>query len=129
MKGRAPSFARHENDLLSLAVTPEVRLTPLYASLSMRTYDVRLLGVPTRQDTFTVKLPTGYRVVSIPNDTSIDSQFGNFTIGIEQVPGRVTVKTVIALTANRVKPRDYPAFRNFCADVDRALEPRLQIGR
>jgi transglutaminase-like putative cysteine protease len=129
VRGRAPNFARHENDLLSLAVTPEVRLIPLYASLSERTYDVRLLNVPTRQDTFSVKLPVGYRVVAAPKDSSIRSKFGNFSIRTEIVSGKVTVTTVIALTSNRVKPGEYPTFREFCADVDRALEPRLQIGR
>ena len=129
VRGRAPNFARRENELLSLAVTPEVRLTPLYASLSERVHDVRLLSVPTRQDTFSVKLPAGYRVFAGPRDISIDSQFGNFWVRTESAAGKISVKTYIAFTAKRIKPQEYPAFRKFCAEVDRALEPRLQIGR
>ena len=129
VKGRAPSFARRENELLSLAVTPEIRLTPLYASLSERGHDIRLLSVPGRQDTFSVKLPAGYRVVAAPQDASLASPFGSFSIRSDTTSGKISVTTSIAITARRIKPADYSAFRKFCADVDRALEPRLQIGR
>jgi len=129
VRGRAPSLARRENDLLSVAVTPEVRLTPLYASVSERNYDIRLLGVPVRQDTFSIKLPPAHRVIAAPQDASIESKFGNFSIRTESTTGKVTVRTIIVLTVNRIKPNEYPAFRKFCGDVDRALEPRLQIGR
>ena len=129
VRGRAPNFARRENELLSLAVTPEVRLTPLYASLSERIHDVRLLSVPARLDAFSIKLPAGYRVFAAPHDVSIDSQFGNFWIRTESNAGKISVKTYVAFAAKRIKPQQYPAFRKFCADVDRALEPRLQIGR
>jgi len=128
-KGRAPNFARRENELLSLAVTPEIRLTPIYASLSERSHDIRLLNVPGRQDAFSVKLPGGYRVVAAPQTTSVVSTFGSFSIRTEMTSGKISVTTYINLTARRVKPSEYLAFRKFCADVDRALEPRLQIGR
>jgi cellulose synthase operon protein C len=129
VKGRAPGLARRENELLSLAVTPEIRLTPLYASLSERSHDVRLLSVPGRQDTFNVKLPPGFRVVAMPQDAAIESTLGSFSIHSEVTPGKVSITTTIALTSRRIKPTEYSAFRRFCADVDRALEPRLQISR
>jgi hypothetical protein len=129
VKGRAPNFARREQELLSVAVTPEIRLTPLYASLSERNHDVRILSSPDRLDTFSVKLPSGYRVVGAPQNATISSQFGTCSIQTETNAGRVTVVTSIALSAKRIKPEEYRAFRKFCADADRALEPRLQIGR
>jgi transglutaminase-like putative cysteine protease len=129
VRGRAPDFARRESDLLSLAVTPEVRFTPLYASLSERVHDVRLLSVPARQDTFSVRLPPGYRVTAAPRDVAIESQFGNFWIRSESAAGKISVKTYVAFTKKRIKPQEYAAFRKFCTEIDRALEPRLQIGR
>ncbi len=129
VKGRAPSFARRENELLSLAVTPEIRLTPLYASLSERSHDIRLLSVPGRHDTFNIKLPAGYRIVAARQDTSVTSPFGSFSVRTAVNSGKISVTTSIAITARRIKPADYAAFRKFCEDVDRALEPRLQIGR
>ena len=129
VRGRAPNFARREDELLSMAVTPEVRLTPLYASLSQRNYDVRLQGVPARKDAFVVKLPAGFHVVASPKDASVESKFGKFALSSEARANKVIVRTLIELRTERVRPEEYAAFRNFCADVDRALEPRLQIGR
>ena len=129
VKGRAPNFARREQDLLSVAVTPELRLTPLYASLSERNHDVRILSSPDRQDTFSVKLPAGYRVVGAPPNVTISSKFGTCSIQTETNSGKISVVTSITLSAKRIVPTEYPAFRKFCADADRALEPRLQMGR
>ena len=129
IRGWAPGLARREDEMLSMAVTPELRLTPLYASLSQRSFDVRLHGVPIRRDVFAVKLPSGYRVVALPNETSIVSKFGQFTLNSLVQGNKVSVRTSIELTADRVSPEEYPKFRSFCADVDKALEPRLQIGR
>lgn len=128
-RGRAPNFARREGETLSMAVTPEARLTPLYASLSERSYAVQLRGVPTRTDTFAVKLPAGFRVTSAPKDVTLTSPFGNFSLHSQIQANQVVVTTTIQLLAERVAPRDYKAFREFCASVDKALEPRLQIGR
>lgn len=129
VKGRAPNFARREQDLLSLAVTPEIRLTPLYASLSERNQDVRILNSPDRVDSFSVKLPAGYHVVGAPQNVTVSSKFGTCSIQTESNAGKVTVTTSITVSAKRIKPEEYPSFRKFCADADRALEPRLQIGR
>jgi transglutaminase-like putative cysteine protease len=127
--GRAPNFARREGDILSMSVTPQARMTPLYASLSERRYDVRLHGVPTRKDSFILKLPAGFRVTAAPKDTVINSKFGRFGLHLETQANKVTVVTSVQLMTERITPADYAAFRSFCAEVDRALEPRLQIDR
>lgn len=129
VRGRAPNFARREGEVLSMSVTPESRLTPMYASLSERRYDVRLRGTPTRRDSFTVRIPAGYHVVAMPIDTSVDSKFGRFALRTETQPNKVIVRTSVELLTDRITPAEYAAFRKFCADVDRALEPRLRIGR
>jgi transglutaminase-like putative cysteine protease/Tfp pilus assembly protein PilF len=129
IRGRAPNFARREGELLSMPVTPEARLTPLYASLSERRYDVRLRGVPVRKDTFAVKIPPGFHVLAKPKDTALESKFGRFELRVEAQANKVTVTTALELRTERVTPAEYAAFRSFCAEVDRALEPRLQIGR
>ena len=77
VRGRAPNFARQEHEVLSMSVTPEVRLTPSYASLSRRNYDVRLHGIPARKDTFVVKLPAGFHVVALPKDAYVESKVRN----------------------------------------------------
>jgi len=129
VRGRAPNFARREGEVLSMAVTPEARLTPLYASLSERRHDVRLRAVPARKDSFVVRLPPGLQVLAMPRDATVDSKFGRLELRTETQGNKLTVHTSIRLLVDRVTPAEYAAFRNFCAEVDRALEPRLQIGR
>ncbi len=127
VRGKAQGFARKEGDQLSMAVTTKFRLTPTYASLSRRKLDVRILAFPTRDDTFVVKLPPGAKVVSAPPAASGDTRFGSYSVKVEQKNGQVTVKSRVAIKVNRVTPAEYAAWKKFCAEVDRALTPRLVV--
>ncbi|HEY6727685.1 MAG TPA: DUF3857 and transglutaminase domain-containing protein, partial [Polyangiaceae bacterium] len=129
LAGRVPGFARREGDQLSIAVTTGVRLTPLFASLSRRKQDVRVLAFSTRDDTYRIKLPAGAKVVSAPPDVSHQSAFGAFSVKLEQKPGEVIVHSRLEVKATRIKPRDYNAWKKFCADADQALSPRLIVTR
>jgi transglutaminase-like putative cysteine protease/Tfp pilus assembly protein PilF len=127
LEGTAPSYARRENSLLSMAVTNSFRLTPAYASLSQRREDVWLLSPAELRDTFVVDLPPGARVVSQPEPTKLDGPFGWVTINVEKQGDHVTVKTRVGMRVQRVVPADYPAFKRFCEDADRALSARLVV--
>ena len=129
VKGTAPSFARREGDRLSASVTPAVRLTSRYASLSKRRQDVRILGFSTIDETTTVRLPAGYKVLSMPEDKSIASRFGSASVKVEKTATQVKVIGKLSLKVTRVSPKDYPAFRQFCAEVDRAFATRLGMGK
>jgi tetratricopeptide (TPR) repeat protein len=127
-RGTAPALARREGNELTLSVTPDARLTPQYASMSQRRHDVVLLGVPTIDETFTVKLPPGTRVRSAPLPASGDTRFGYYRVEVEQKPGSVTVHTRVALKVNRVSPAEYPQWQKFCNSADAALSARLVVG-
>ncbi|MEZ4222083.1 MAG: DUF3857 domain-containing protein [Polyangiaceae bacterium] len=129
VKGSAPSFARREGDRLSAVVTPEVRLTPSYASLSQRSQDVRILGFSSVDDTTTVRLPPGYKVLSAPESKEVKSAFGSASVEVKSSQGQVTVQSKLSMSVSRVSPKQYPAFRRFCADVDRAFGSRLVVGK
>jgi hypothetical protein len=137
IRGNAPSFVRHEGSQLSMPVTPGAKdgsnerfsLTKLFASLSERKQDVRILGFSNIDDTFVVKLPGNAKTISGPQDTAIDGPFGSFKLEVERQPGTVTVHTRLTLTATRIKPKEYPAWRRFCGDVDRALSARLVVSQ
>jgi len=127
LEGTAPSYARRENSLLSMAVTNSFRLTPAYASLSQRREDVWLLSPAELRDTFVVDLPPGAKLVSQPETTKLDGPFGWVTINVEKQGDHVTVKTRVGMRVQRVVPADYPAFKRFCEDADRALSARLVV--
>jgi transglutaminase-like putative cysteine protease/tetratricopeptide (TPR) repeat protein len=127
LEGTAPSYARRENSLLSMAVTNSFRLTPAYASLSQRREDVWLLSPAELRDTFVVDLPPGAKLVSQPDTTKLEGPFGWVTINVEKQGDHVTVKTRVGMRVQRVVPADYPAFKRFCEDADRALSARLVV--
>jgi len=46
---------------------------------------------------------------------------------VEKQGDHVTVKTRVGMRVQRVVPADYPAFKRFCEDADRALSARLVV--
>jgi hypothetical protein len=129
VRATAPGFARREGQNLSMDLTPDVRLTPTYASLSKRTQDVKTLGFSTIDDTFVVKLPAGMKVISTPPATRVEGPFGAYSVQVEQQPGTLTVKSKLLVRASRITPAQYAAWKRFCEDVDRALSPPVVIGK
>jgi tetratricopeptide (TPR) repeat protein/transglutaminase-like putative cysteine protease len=127
VEGTAPSFARREDDLLSMAVTTGFRLTPNYASLSQRSEDVVILAFTELRDTYVVDLPPGSSVVAAPMPVKVDNPFGWYSIDVTTAGDKVTVKSRLGLRVARVKPKDYAAFKQFCAAADEALSRRLLV--
>jgi cellulose synthase operon protein C len=129
VRGRTPELARRENGKLSLSITPSVRLTPMYAALSERRHEVRLLGMPKYDETYVVKLPPGHVVVAAPQTTKGDGAFGSYSVEVDVQPNRVTCHSRLSLSKLRVMPAEYAKFREFCAEVDSAFGKRLVVGR
>ncbi len=128
VRGVARGFARKDGEALSLAATPTTRLTPTYASLSQRTQDLRVLSFSSIDDTFVIKLPPGHKVRSAPVAAESKTPFGSYKIEVHESPGQISVRSRVELEAPRVTPKQYPAWKKFCEDVDRALGNRLVVG-
>jgi len=127
LKGKAPSFARIEGGRMSMAVTSNYRLVPNFASLSTRKLDVSLSPHGTTDDTFSVKLPPGTKIVALPASASGKSSFGSYDIQVEQTAGQVRVQSRLVITASKVKPSEYAAWKKFCTEVDSAFAQRLVV--
>jgi hypothetical protein len=127
VKGTAPSFARQEGGELSMAVTSSLRLTPTFASLSSRTQDVSTLGFSTTEDTVSVDLPPGAKIVSKPEPVRGEGPFGSYSVEVTSEKDKVVVKSRVSVKVSRIAPKDYAAWKRFCEDADRALAPRLVI--
>src|SRR5690606_21236845 len=125
--GSTKTFARREGDELSMAVTPSLRLPPKFASLSRRTQPVVTESFTTTEETVVVELPEGARVVSAPTSVEEKGRFGSYSVRVSVDGSRVEVKSRVAVTANRIAPRDYADWRRFCEAVDRAFSPRLLV--
>jgi hypothetical protein len=69
------------------------------------------------------------RAARTPLPQDLDTQFGRFSISVEQLPGKVVVRSRLSLKKIRIKPSEYTAFRTFCETVDRAFGQRIVIGK
>lgn len=127
IRGKVPRFARTEGESLSMPVTLSMRLTARYAPLSARTQDVKISGFSTRKETVTVRLPAGAKVEALPPDSTHKSKFGSYEVKVEQKGQTVTVTSSLALSIDRVTPKDYADFRKFCVSADQALGHRLVV--
>jgi transglutaminase-like putative cysteine protease/tetratricopeptide (TPR) repeat protein len=127
--GKAAQLGRREGDQLSIAVTPTERLAPSYASLSQRKQDVRVLGYSGVDQTFTVKLPPGAKVISLPDAVEKDTPFGTFSVRVERAADKLSVHSRLVLKKSRISPKDYAAWQRFCLEADQAFASRLTVGR
>jgi cellulose synthase operon protein C len=127
IRGAAETFARREGNQLSVGVTTSLRLVPTYAALAQRTQDLRILGFSTRVDTFVVRLPAGATVDSLPPNAEADGPFGSYSVQAEQQGAQVVVKSRLSIKVSRVTPKDYAAWKRFCAEADQALSARLVV--
>ena len=103
-----------DEDLQALAGEPE-RRTPL------------LLGVP-RGAFRTVRyvLPPGLRAADLPAAVQRKAPFGSFDMQWRTEGDQVVIERHLALTASRIAPPDYAAFRDFAAAV-RAADSQLVL--
>jgi cellulose synthase operon protein C len=110
-----------------MPVTSGFRLTPNFASLSQRRQPVELIAFTTIDDVYRVKLPPGAKVVSLPDERAKTSQFGSFSLKVEQAHGEVVVRSKLQVKSTRIEPADYAAWKRFCEEADSAFSLRLLV--
>ena len=100
-----------------------------YARLSQRQHDL-VIGYPWTQDERVVtRLPDGWTVGRLPAARDVRSAFGRFTLtAAASADGKeVSVTAHLTVDRHRVARADYPAFREFCAQVDAAVAEELIV--
>ena len=63
-------------------------------------------------------LPGGYALAAVPLAKEFTSPFGTVKIDVRTGEGGVTVKQELEIFAQRIEPKDYKAFREYCLNVD-----------
>ncbi|MGH7271332.1 MAG: DUF3858 domain-containing protein, partial [Polyangiaceae bacterium] len=124
---RVPQLARAEGDAFTLPIGPREHMVRAYATLATRTMPVRMLAQWTESDDWTVHLPAGEKVRSLPAATSGSSPFGSYAVKTANLGGAIRVRTTVTLVKTRISPSEYPAFRAWCEEVDRALGQRATV--
>jgi hypothetical protein len=67
--------------------------------------------------------------VRAPDAADVRGPFGTAEVHVEQVPGRIHVRTVVTLDRSRIAASEYAAFRAWCESADRALGQRVVISK
>jgi hypothetical protein len=127
VRGKTPQFARVAGDALSVPLGRREHMVRDYAPLASRQLDVRLFAQWTQEDDWTVRLPPGARVKSMPSAGQGASPFGSFQIDAESSSGALHVRTKVTLATTRIPASQYAAFRAWCEQVDRALGQRATV--
>ena len=127
--GKAPQFARAEGDALMVPMGRKEHMVRDYAPLSSRKLDVRLYAQWTQVDDWTVHLPPGAKVKGAPPASQGSSPFGTYEVAVESSAATLHVKTTVTLAKTRIAASEYPAFRAWCEQVDRALGQRATVSR
>ncbi len=127
VRGRAPQFARAETDGLTVPLGRREHMVRDYAPLAARKLDVRLPTQWTTEDEWTIHLPPGAKLKNLPSPSKAATRFGWYSLDVESALTFVRVKTAVALTRTRITPAEYPEFRAFCEQVDRALGQRATV--
>lgn len=96
--------------------------TARYAGAEQRELPVSIPHAMTRSAVVRFRLPHGLTASSVPDAQRFETRFGSF--GIDSGLDGQTVETRVELVIDvaRVEPEDYPDFRRFLQDVDRALD-------
>jgi tetratricopeptide (TPR) repeat protein len=130
VRGKVPRFARTEGDALSVPIGRREHMVRDFAPLAARKLDVRMYAQWTQEDDWTLRLPAGAKVRSVPVSSNGSSPFGSYAVEVTSEPSpspTLHVKTTVALTKTRVAAGEYPAFRAWCEEVDRALGQRALV--
>ncbi|HEY0712869.1 MAG TPA: DUF3858 domain-containing protein, partial [Polyangia bacterium] len=100
-----------------------------YGRLSNRR-QVYLLAYPfEHEERLTYLLPAGWTAVELPAPTRLSSPFGTLSLTVQPTEDQrgVRVTSQIAITQNRIPPEQYPAFRAFLGQIDRALRQSIAL--
>jgi tetratricopeptide (TPR) repeat protein len=127
VRGKVPQFGRSEGDALSVPIGRKEYMVRDYAPLAARRLDVKMFAQWTQEDDWTLRLPPGAKVKSAPATSHGSSPFGSFSVDVTNEGLSLRVRTTVTLAKTRVTAGEYPAFRAFCEQVDRALGQRATV--
>ena len=127
-KLKVPKFSREDGTGRQFYVLGRpFSLAPALAGLEKRKHDLDL-DVPSSQ-TFTLsyELPAGHRFARMPQNKTIDTDLGSFSLKVESTRDGAKVQSELVLDHSRTTPAQYPEFRDFLRRVDESLEQTFEV--
>ncbi|MCA9539586.1 MAG: DUF3857 domain-containing protein [Myxococcales bacterium] len=122
-----PSFAARDDGLDVPVGGAPWHLVRLFAEAATRRLPLEIDVRRVWRQTLVVQLPPSARVKAAPRPQVVESRFGKMTASSNFSAGQLTTHAEWTLTAARVEPADYGAFREWLAAADRALEAPVEV--
>jgi hypothetical protein len=72
-------------------------------------------------------LPESAELASLPRDQSITSNFGSVRLHYKKSGNELVVQSRVEFEKARVSAQDYPAFREFCSQVERSFRNEITV--
>ncbi len=97
------------------------------AAAGTRTQDLVLPSPWTTEEEIHVVLPQGAEVAALPHDQNITSAFGSIRLHYKKSGSEILVQSHVEFETARVSAQDYPAFRQFCSQVERSFRNEITV--
>ena len=121
--GEVPALAQAEGDRLRVPVTlfpDQLGRTLVPEGATHRRTDLQIRLPHTVLQSTTIQPPTGMVVAELPTPLELDNAHARYVQRFEAGEGGVVVRSELVYLSRTVPVADYPAFRDFCLEVDRA---------
>lgn len=105
---------RQGNSLMMLKLPWDTALSRIYGAAAsarerrtpMATYEYRLV----EDETMTVSIPPGWRLLQVPDDVAYTSDLGHYRCEFEAAPDHLIVKRSLRIRPTLILPQEYPHF-------------------
>lgn len=95
-----------------------------------RHYDMVLYYPQTDKTKFTYKIPQGYAVASIPENTELENDFAAYACSFNKTAdNKIEVNIALTIKATRIPQAKYAEFREFCVKASKTAEQEIILER
>ena len=98
------------------------------APSSARTQDLVLFSPWITEEEIHVAIPAGAEIGELPRDQNISNNFGSLKLHYRKTANEVVIQSHVEFDKARISAADYPAFRAFCAQVERSFRNEITVG-
>jgi hypothetical protein len=123
VKLTAPKFLRPAKDsyLLKPILQP-ARLVKGFSERAVRQHPFHMRGQQVSREVVRIEPGEGYAVDRLPRGVTIAGALGNFTLAYRMDGKTVVIERELTMLAGRLSAAEFPAFIEFCEQVDAAEE-------
>jgi transglutaminase-like putative cysteine protease/lipopolysaccharide biosynthesis regulator YciM len=125
-QGALTNFRQKPVVSLSSSWMPRSYVAALAMS-STRTQDLVLSSPWSTEEEIHIALPEGAEVTTLPRDQNLTSSFGSVRLHYKKSGGQIVIQSRVEFEKARVNAQDYPAFRQFCAQVERSFRNEITV--